>query len=165
MPTGAQRYRPPTDPSVPRSVQEALRVAFDRLYQGLDQLGPISVYQRGNNYSGPLLISTTHTTIPGCRLTLGRSGQWTVFGCFSLRAIGDNGQIFEGTMVHRGVTQQAKAILKPSADIDVTVSQAWEIEADLNDSIWLQVSKDGGVGTSVADGENSVISAVWGGPP
>ena len=160
MPKTIQNWYPNFEPSVSFEVKNAVRRAFDILYQLRDALGPLTLWARG---TGSQEIDTMPLAVNGCALTLPRQGQWLVTGCFTIVIDGDAGQLFSGTLNRRGNSPAPQEKAQLVAGTTATVTQQWLIAADQGDSVNLLIVKDGGGGTSAIDGLNTTISATWAG--
>lgn len=153
-------WYPSFDPSVPFSVQSAIKTAFDWIYQQRDSLNPITLQGRGMQVQ---TISDTPIAVDGCNITLPRGGTWLVTGNFTFNVIGDTGQLFSGVVVKRGTPVLVQAQLEVGSDTTATVSQQWLIPASQGEVLGLSVVKAGGGGTSTVDGLHTTITAVWAG--
>ncbi len=155
-------WYPTFEPNVSYSVSNAIRIAFDSLYQQRDSMNPLALQGRGLESQE---ISTTPIAVNGCTVIVPRGGQWLVTGNFTIEVIGDSGQLFSGSVAKRGVTQQTqtKAQLNPGSDMIVTISQQWVIPVSQGETLGLTIVKAAGGGTSAIDGLNTTITAAWAG--
>lgn len=153
-------WYPSFEAAVPFSVQNAVKVAFDWLYQQRDSLNPLALQGRGQQSQE---ISTTAIAVAGCTVTLPRGGQWLVTGNFTINVIGDSNQLFSGFVVKRGTAEQVQAQLEVGANATITISQQWLIPGSQGEVVGLSIVKEGGAGTSTIDGLNTTITAAWAG--
>lgn len=174
---GKQAYYPALDSSVSATVRQAFRRAFDNIYKIAGQLLSTGVYAHGNA-TVQIPVAPEVANVPGCQITLARAGLWSITGAFTIdvKDAGDVGSLFTGSLFVSGlvaaapasqinkpsVTQPGAALLKVQAQPQiVTIAQTWQVNVDVNATAKLQIQKDTGSGTSLADGKNSSITAIW----
>lgn len=166
MGTIRQKWYPSTlETNTPTLMGRTLRRILDMIYEGSEQLNPLSFGAVGTDVL--TLWEDGYVGVPGCRLRLIRAGWWVVTGSFTINVIGaDTAKIIKCGLFFSGTTP---AFQKDSARVKVTtepttisVAHSWRIKSEANASIQLQVHKEtGATGTSTVDGPNSSIVAVW----
>lgn len=152
------RWYPVLGENLTGPVYDAFRRVLDFIYETRDEQSPFQLWTAG---SGELTVTDSDNPVPGCDLTLTRSGWWVVTGVFSVVVDGDGGQVFTCSLYHRGISNDVKAFVKAATGTTVTVSQSWRVHGVTRDFVQLQVVKDGGAGDSTVDGDNSTITATW----
>lgn len=163
--TGAdkQRWYPNVPADTPGWMREAFRQICDRVYEGRDDMGPASVTSKG---TGSVVIGTSATTIPGTQLNLPRSGNWIIIGQFRITVeTGDDTKAISGLLQIGGTAHQTQGrLVAPTAGLTLTLVNVWRITANKKQTISLAVSKASDAsGASVVDGQQSSITALWGG--
>jgi len=176
--SGKTPWYPRPDPALSSQTKDALRRAFDNIYQIAGTQLPLGVQTAGR---GTVVIPATATapaTVPGCQITFPRAGLWLVTGVWSIQVLdaGDLALPITGSMLVAGLqappgqtvvaptVQQAKAILKVQAQPEThMISQTWSFRVNLNGTAQLQIQKDPtATGThTLADGGNSSVLGVW----
>jgi hypothetical protein len=162
----------PTPPAgTPDWLKQALRRAFDAIYQTQGQLLP----------TGLVPLAPHWANLTNCVVTLPRAGLWTVVGSvtFDIKDAADVGFAFFVSLLVSGLssTTPSTTIVKPNAiqsgqpqalvqaqPAQITVAGVWQFRAIANAVAQLQVQKATGADatlTSVADAANSTIGAVW----
>ncbi len=156
-----RQYRPITDPSLPQTVQDAFRQMPDQIYSLRQQHGPRNVYAQG---SGDPIVVTTDPLGAGLTLKLTRPGIWVITASVALSIIGDSGQVFTLSLTVAGARQGLAAEWNSPGDTAVTMHQQWQFESKTgNETVVLQIQKDGGAGTSSVNPINSTLTAVYAG--
>jgi hypothetical protein len=176
--SGKTPWYPRPDPALSHETKDALRRAFDNIYQIAGTLLPIGVQATGR---GTVLIPATATapaTVPSCQITFQRAGLWLVTGVWSIQVLdaGDLALPITGSLLVAGLqappgqtvvaptVQQAKAVLKVQAQpVTHSVAQTWSFRVNANATARLQIQKDpAATGThTLADGSNSSVLGVW----
>ena len=118
--------------------------------------------------SGNVTLTTAAADIPGCSLTLPRSGTYLIVGVFDCRGgsgVGDAGSLILGYLVANGAAQAQLGLFTISNTATVssggTVAQQWLYTASsAGQIVKLQAAKTGGTGGSFT-GNHSTISATW----
>ena len=118
--------------------------------------------------SGNVTLTTAAADIPGCSLTLPRSGTYLIVGVFDCRGgsgVGDAGSLILGYLVANGAAQAQLGLFTISNTATVssggTVAQQWLYTASsAGQIVKLQAAKTGGTGGSFASA-HSTISATW----
>lgn len=174
-------WYPRYDAKLSKETNDALRRAFDDIYQ---LLGSLSIGLQATG-TGKILVPAAPTVpalVTGCQLKLPRQGLWIIFGSvtFSVSDAGDVGSIFSlilGTTgqqqsgVKTGVANPinlvAQGQLKVAAQpvIQTIPGPPWSARFNVNGTVKLLVQKDssGSGATSSVLGANSAIAAVWAG--
>jgi hypothetical protein len=171
----------PTPPhDTPTWLKQALRRAFDSIYQMQGQLLPSGAFNVG---SGTIKVplAPAWNALTNCAITLPRAGLWTFFGTvtFDIKNSGDINFVFLVSLLVSGLAASTPSttIAKPSAiqsgmpqalvqsqPTQITVAGVWQTRVIANARAVLQVQKDkhadAGV-HSLADCANSMIAGVW----
>lgn len=126
--------------------------------------------------SGDLtLVAVTYNDVPGCTLTLKRSGRYLITGCFDFKGLNalDVNCAANGRLMANGaaqsVTAQFQMLVLTGAGLtsspvqqESTITQQWLFTATApNQVVKLQAQKSAGTGGSKVVGTQSTISAVW----
>jgi len=155
-----ESWYPNFELAVPYTVKEAFRRLLDFIYELRDQLGPLTIWARGADISQT--IDVAPVAVNGCSVTLPRTGNWLVTGCFTI-LVADSAQLFTGSLRRTGDIPQQYANLEAASGTTATVCQQWLIAAQRNETVSLVIQKEGGGGTSEVLGTQSTISATWAG--
>lgn len=145
---------------IPRTVQEAFRRVLDFVYELRDQLGPTIVWAKSTEQ---ITIGTDRKHIPGCQLTLERTGRWLVSGTYTMIVDGDGAKLFTGSLRVGTEQQLPQALLEAADATTATICQQWLLTiAERNTVVSLEIVKEtGAAGTSTAEKEHCTISATW----
>lgn len=172
-------WYPRIDPKLSKETNDALRRAFDDIYQIVGGLLPFGVAAIGTKQIViPAAVTNPPASIPGCQIKFTRAGLWLVTGVFSIQVLDDgdlalpiNGSLLvSGLQTPRGqgvqprATQNAQAVLQVQAQPEfVTIAQTWSFRALAGGTAQLQIVKDQtATGThTLADGPNCSIQGVW----
>ena len=177
--SGKTPWYPRPDPTLSPATNDALRRAFDDIYQIVNSLS-LGLQVTG---SGKIVVPAAPkppALVTGCQLTLSRAGFWIVFGSvtFDITDAGDIGSVFSVILGTQGQQQTgakaggvaAPVNLIPQGQVLVqaqpaiqTVTQNWSLRGVQGAQVRLLVEKDvhGAGTTSQVLGANSAIAAVW----
>lgn len=109
-------------------------------------------------------LTTTAQDLPGLSITLNRTGKYLITGVFDLRGdTGDAAHLLIGQLVANGTVQPKLGFMSTGSGgaNKGSVTQQWGyVAATTGIAIKLQAWKDGGSGSSAAQGE-STLTALW----
>lgn len=155
------RWYPNLDWNVNRDVRDAFRRVVDFIYEIRDFLGPRAKWARSTKQ---FTIGTTRSAIPGCAITLDRSGWWLVTGTWTIINDADNNRLFTGYLKAGTEVQLQTALLQNSSGDVASISQQWFLNIEGNTLITLEIMKESGAtGDSTAEKDDCTVSAVWSG--
>jgi len=155
-----ESWYPNFEPTIPFSVKEAFKRVLSFIYELRDQLSPLTLWARGSEISQE--IDMDPVAVTGCTLTIPRSGNWLICGCFTID-VQDAAQLFTGSLRRTGDIPQQYANLEAASGTTATICQQWLIAAQRNEMVSLAIQKEGGGGTSLVMGTQTTISATWAG--
>lgn len=154
------KWYPNFGSEIPRTVQDAFRRVLDFVYELRDQLGPTVVWAKSIEQ---IAIGTDRKHIPGCQLTLERTGFWLVTGTATIIIASDAAKLFTLSLRVGTEQQLPQALLEAADATTATISQQWLLAtATRNTAISLEIVKEtGAAGTSTAEQEHCTLSAAW----
>ncbi len=145
---------------IPRTVQDTFRRVLDFVYELRDQLGPTATWAKSTEQ---ITVGIDRKHIPGCQLTLERTGFWLVTGTATIIIASDAAKLFTLSLRVGTEQQLPQALLEAADATTATISQQWLLTTTtLNTPISLEIVKEtGAAGTSTAEKEHCTISATW----